>query len=449
MVLRSGSKIKDFHVIRKIGEGSYASVYKVHRKKDNKYYAMKMIKGYSLSPSDKISIVNEINIMAKHSCDYLIKFYEVFPYNQDFCIIMEYAINKDLRSMIKSYKSKRKQLSKNQILKWFKQLCIGVKYLHSHNIIHRDLKPANVLIDSDFNLKIADFGISKITTEQNELAKTQIGSPIYMSPETVKNKWYDNKVDIWALGCILYELITLDCAFYSNNMQGLFVLISTAQYKKYKIKDNQFLKLIEKLLQVNPNRRLNIDQLISYLPYEVESGKEKSEKTHKFLPAIKAPTNIEQWEKVFPEPSYDLKKLISPIESNNVPSIKKNQSEQVLPTVSVKPKIVDRPRSSANEYKAYDEYNKHINNRYKSPNNELSKLKNYPKYNPNMIYYPRRKYDYNQNYKYNKNYVSPYNQYNMNRNRNRKLTPIKRKNNYMSEYNKNFKEPSKYDKYVV
>ena len=163
-----------------------------------------MIKGYSLSPSDKISIVNEINIMAKHSCDYLIKFYEVFPYNQDFCIIMEYAINKDLRSMIKSYKSKRKQLSKNQILKWFKQLCIGVKYLHSHNIIHRDLKPANVLIDSDFNLKIADFGISKITTEQNELAKTQIGSPIYMSPETVKNKWYDNKVDIWALGCILY-----------------------------------------------------------------------------------------------------------------------------------------------------------------------------------------------------------------------------------------------------
>ena len=83
MVLRSGSKIKDFNVIRKIGEGSYASVYKVHRKKDNKYYAMKMIKGYSLSSSDKLSIVNEINIMAKHSCDYLIKFYEVFPYKQD------------------------------------------------------------------------------------------------------------------------------------------------------------------------------------------------------------------------------------------------------------------------------------------------------------------------------------------------------------------------------
>ena len=194
MNLYNGKIIRNFEIIKIIGKGSYASVYKVKRITDNEIYAMKVMNEFSLKREDKLGLINEINILSKNSCPYLIKFYEVFIENNNFFIIMEYAKNKDLREFLKYRKTKRRYLSEKTINKFFYQICKGVQYLHDHNVIHRDLKPANIMIDSEYNIKIGDFGISKIITDQNQFAKTQIGSPIYMSPEVINRNRYESLI---------------------------------------------------------------------------------------------------------------------------------------------------------------------------------------------------------------------------------------------------------------
>ena len=359
MVITIGSQVKEFHILNKLGEGSYANVYRVRRTTDKKVYAMKVIKEFSMKREDKISLINEINILAKHKCDYLIKFHEVFTYRSSFFIVMEHAVNKDLASLIKSNRSKQHFFNKNDISKWIYQLSIGLKYLHDRNVIHRDLKPANILLDSHYNIKICDFGISKIHSSGNYLAKTQIGSPIYMSPETVSNKWYDNKVDLWALGCIFFELITLDYAFNAKTMPALFKVINRGKYSKHKINNVNYIALLDKLLQVDPKDRFNIQQVIDYLPRVfrddslIHHNKNNLKVTRiRILPALNIPSHISQWESILPSPSYEILNRLSPIhfnydkensctEQKKLPPLKNFELDKIKLNKNDKPKNID------------------------------------------------------------------------------------------------------------
>ena len=116
-----------------------------------------------------------------------------------------------------------------EIWKIFLQLSYGIYYLHKNNIIHRDLKTANIFLEKDNRIKIGDFGISKILDNTN-LTDTQIGTPLYFSPELVKKQEYGTKTDMWSLGCILYEMLTLRVAFNSLSMAALCKKIKTASY---------------------------------------------------------------------------------------------------------------------------------------------------------------------------------------------------------------------------
>jgi NIMA (never in mitosis gene a)-related kinase len=90
---------------------------------------------------------------------------------------------------------------------------MAIDYIHSNKILHRDIKSQNVFLTSNGTLKLGDFGISKVLQNTMDKAATMVGTPYYMSPEMYENKPYTHKSDIWALGCILYELCTLKRAF--------------------------------------------------------------------------------------------------------------------------------------------------------------------------------------------------------------------------------------------
>lgn len=107
------------------------------------------------------------------------------------------------------------------------QLLKGLKGLHEHNIIHRDMKCANIFF-VEGAAKIGDLNISKIV--DNGFATTQTGTPYYTSPEIWKHEKYDNKCDIWALGCIIYEMCTLLPPFRAEDYPGLFKAITLGQY---------------------------------------------------------------------------------------------------------------------------------------------------------------------------------------------------------------------------
>ena len=101
------------------------------------------------------------------------------------------------------------------------QICLALEYVHDQGVIHRDIKTQNIFLTGNNTVKLGDFGVSKLLGTAISNAMTVVGTPYYMSPEVCKSEPYSAKSDVWALGCILYELCTLKKAFEADNLLGL------------------------------------------------------------------------------------------------------------------------------------------------------------------------------------------------------------------------------------
>lgn len=228
--------IKDYKIIKRVGFGSSGLVYKVVKKNDptNKIYILKQIP-YSepnLEETNKKvqSAQNEALILSKLSCKYIVKYYNSFiddEYNLN--IIMEYCDSGDLNSFISNLKKENKHLTEEEIWRFFIQISLGLAYIHSKNILHRDLKPMNIFLSNKNQVKIGDLGVAKLLST-NANANTCIGTPYYLSPEICQEKPYNSKGDVWALGCILYELCTFNKPFIASNPAALILKIINGKY---------------------------------------------------------------------------------------------------------------------------------------------------------------------------------------------------------------------------
>ena len=128
---------------------------------------------------------------------------------------MEYCDGGDLYSKIN--RQRGRLLPERTILNYFSQLCRALQFIHERKILHRDIKSQNIFLSKDKKIKLGDFGIARIMDGTNDYAKTCVGTPYYLSPEVWENRPYNNKSDIWALGCVLYEMTTLKHAFEAGN----------------------------------------------------------------------------------------------------------------------------------------------------------------------------------------------------------------------------------------
>jgi len=133
---------------------------------------------------------------------------------------MEYADKGDLYQKITEFKKAGVYFEESDIWRIIIQLVRGLKALHDLKILHRDLKSANVFLFNDGSAKLGDLNVSKVA--RRGLGYTQTGTPYYASPEVWKDQPYDLKSDMWSLGCVLYEMITLKPPFRAENMEGLF-----------------------------------------------------------------------------------------------------------------------------------------------------------------------------------------------------------------------------------
>jgi serine/threonine protein kinase len=188
MVLAVGSRVKDHTIDKFLGKGSYGAVYKCTRKGDGLPYAMKQINTRNMSQKERQDAVNEIRILASVVNPYVIRFCEAFVEDDMLYIITEYANHGDLFKRLQRLKQRHQNLPEDACWTYFIQLLLGVQALHKNNILHRDLKSANVFLASHNRLKIGDLGVAKLLRAQEAYAKTQIGTPYYVSPELWKNK---------------------------------------------------------------------------------------------------------------------------------------------------------------------------------------------------------------------------------------------------------------------
>ena len=271
-----------FKKIKKIGRGAFGSVYKIQDKNDNKVYALKEI---ILNKNENLDeIKNEAHLLQKIDNENVIKYINSFFYDDSFYLIMEFCSNLDLRSFINEHKKDNKLISETIIRKIISGLCHGIKAIHNNNMIHRDLKPENIFISDNYEIKIGDFGLSKILNKTN-YAKTKVGTYVYMAPEMYNSEKYTNKVDIWALGCIIHELCTLDYCFSGNNLFELMKKISSGCHGIIDTKYyNDYLQnLIDLSLKKNYRERASIEDILAILE-DRQLTKNEIKKTFSILP---------------------------------------------------------------------------------------------------------------------------------------------------------------------
>ena len=253
-----------YKIIEILGQGGFGSAYKVLNKDNNNIYVIKKILINNLEEEEKIKIKNEANILESLDNPYIVKYYESFSDENSFNIVMEYCNGLDLRKLINNHKEKKKSIEKELIFQIISDICLGIKEIHKKKLIHRDLKPDNLFIGSDLKIKIGDFGISKQLNNYNEYAKSRAGTIRYMAPEIINGEKYNNKVDIWSLGCIIYELCTLNLCFDDGSLKTLMNKIVESKYETINknIYGADLQNLIDLLLEKDRKKRPDIDTII-------------------------------------------------------------------------------------------------------------------------------------------------------------------------------------------
>ena len=256
---------KTYKIIKQIGKGSFGTVYLCQNLKLKELCVIKRINLSKLDDKEKEETINESKILQKLDHQNIIKFYDVFIEKKSeitLNLVTEYADGGDLSEKIKNQK-KNNYFPENEILDYFIQICFALKHIHDKKIIHRDLKSQNIFLTKKGIVKLGDFGVAKNLQNTWKKASTIIGTPYYLSPEIVMSKPYSFKSDIWSLGVLLYEMMSLKMPFDAVSLPMLTLKIMKGDYPPPpNIYSRDLRNLVSMLLNVSSDKRPDINQIL-------------------------------------------------------------------------------------------------------------------------------------------------------------------------------------------
>ncbi|XP_055861234.1 serine/threonine-protein kinase 36-like isoform X3 [Biomphalaria glabrata] len=263
----------NYHVLELVGEGSFGKVYKGRKKYTSQIVALKFIPKLGKSEKELKGLRREIEIMRGLKHDNIIELLDSFDTDKEVVVVTDFAEG-ELFQILEDDAS----LPEEQVQVIAAQLVSALYYLHSHRILHRDMKPQNILLGKGGVIKLCDFGFAR-GMSANTLVLTSIkGTPLYMSPELVEEKPYDHTADLWALGCILYELFVGSPPFYTNSIFQLVTMIIKDPVKWPKTMSPVFKDFLQGLLNKNPKYRLAWPDLLHH-PFIADKVKVNLEDT--------------------------------------------------------------------------------------------------------------------------------------------------------------------------
>ncbi|XP_009625279.1 SNF1-related protein kinase catalytic subunit alpha KIN10-like isoform X1 [Nicotiana tabacum] len=213
------SFLRNYKLGKTLGIGSFGKVKIAEHTLTGHKVAVKILNRRKIKNMEmEEKVRREIKILRLFMHPHIIRLYEVVETPSDIYVVMEYVKSGELFDYI----VEKGRLQEDEARKFFQQIISGVEYCHRNMVVHRDLKPENLLLDSKWNVKIADFGLSNIMRDGHFL-KTSCGSPNYAAPEVISGKLYAGpEVDVWSCGVILYALLCGTLPFDDENIPNLF-----------------------------------------------------------------------------------------------------------------------------------------------------------------------------------------------------------------------------------
>ncbi|XP_055535498.1 serine/threonine-protein kinase Nek7-like [Wyeomyia smithii] len=253
---------------RYLGQGCYGgnvALYCNRRDRRNRRLVIKSIPYNSPDYAYK-TVLKEHTILSQINHPRILRYFGFFQTFDAWNMITEYAERGNLADFIRRRQASKAFLSQRAVMAKFMDMAEALQYLHQRRVIHRDLKPENVLIDADNRLKLADFGIAKIhvTSGEDEMNMTIVGTPLYMAPEIASGRRYDFTSDIWPLGIIFFELCMLKHPFLDGDLDGESKLNFTPPRIECKARGYQpeMQVLCDMMVQVKPKKRWTLEKLI-------------------------------------------------------------------------------------------------------------------------------------------------------------------------------------------
>ncbi|XP_065663608.1 calcium/calmodulin-dependent protein kinase kinase 2 isoform X2 [Hydra vulgaris] len=268
-------QVNCYQLMEEIGRGSFGSVFKCLCHKDNCFYAMKIISKKRLMRKNGLMARNpratknnplaplnrEIAILKKMDHPNVVKLIEVIEDTQVDNVYMVFELIKN--GVVMEVPSES-VITEEKARQYFRDLVLGIEYLHYSKIIHRDIKPSNLLLDESDHIKIADFGVSDMFEGEDDSLNKYAGSPAFQAPEVLDHRFRDKysgkAADVWSMGITLYCFLYGQCPFFSADLSVLVQLIKTesVEFPNEPILSPQVHDLISRMLSKEPNERISI-----------------------------------------------------------------------------------------------------------------------------------------------------------------------------------------------
>ena len=263
--LESEPKISDFTVIKELGQGSYGKVLLVRHNKTNIIYALKVIDKRLLliNIEERNQFLREVQIMYKIHHPNVVKLFGHFEDNTYCYLLMEFVEGGELFSYIPE--NGKSKISTHQIASIIRDVISAIYYMHHMNppIVHRDIKPENILVTSNMQAKLSDFGWSNYIQPGNK-RNSICGSPVYLAPEMITRIGHDEKVDIWSIGVLLFELLTGDQAWAGDNVETVKYNICNLKISWPEDIDPLAADLISQILKIEPYERISLNDILNH-----------------------------------------------------------------------------------------------------------------------------------------------------------------------------------------
>mmetsp|Transcript_98791 Transcript_98791/g.175933 ORF Transcript_98791/g.175933 Transcript_98791/m.175933 type:complete len:441 (-) Transcript_98791:71-1393(-) len=265
-VLASKLRGHGFSIVEPLKGGGHAAMFCVRKHESEEASVAKVVVLTGLDAQAQASAHQEVSLLKGLSAHpNLIDYRENFlDANGILFIIMSLAEDGDLRSVVTQAQAVQRVIPEPAVVTWLRQVLMGLEHLHNQDVVHRDLKSSNIfLCEGRRRIRIGDFGISTVL-QSTAFASSCVGTPAYMSPELMRNERYDFHVDMWALGCISFELATLKLPFAATSLLQLAVQVIERDptWEKMEGRSEELKDLTSRLLKKDVNARPSASDLL-------------------------------------------------------------------------------------------------------------------------------------------------------------------------------------------